>query len=409
MVRFLHTADIQLGMRATEVPEVAEKIREQRLETLKRIVALAKQEKVDFVLIAGDLFEDNQVTAVTAHRASAALAEAAPVPVYLLPGNHDPLTPDSVYRRSMFREQRPDNIVVLDSEEPVSILSGRCVLYPCPAGARRSPFDPTAGLRTRVRKSTDSVGIGAAHGSLMIEGRFSPDDHPIGLDAGPKAGVDYLALGHWHNHYRLDAHTAYPGTPEQTSFGERDSGQVLLVSIETGGAAPDLELCRVGALRWATWEEDLTPGPGEVLDGVRRKVRALDRADNTMLRLVLKGTAPVDSLAVVEDFAEWLHAQNLLYVDIRREVVPTEIVISALGRLADQDSALAGTLADLRALATLAAVGADTGFPLQTDPLPLDELLAVWNAIRGTEAVDRAAAANEALIQLAQAAREVRA
>jgi len=66
MVRFLLTADVQLGMRATDVPEVAAEVRQARFEALRRVVALAKEEAVDFVVVAGDLFQDNQVSAETA-------------------------------------------------------------------------------------------------------------------------------------------------------------------------------------------------------------------------------------------------------------------------------------------------------------------------------------------------------
>ncbi|NIN99756.1 MAG: hypothetical protein GTN93_31820 [Anaerolineae bacterium] len=69
-----------------------------------------------------------------------------------------------------------------------------------------------------------------------------------------KAGIDYLALGHWHSSYLHDERTAYPGTPERTDFGERDSGTALLVSIEKRGAKPRIETRRVGELDWMLWD-----------------------------------------------------------------------------------------------------------------------------------------------------------
>src|SRR5690625_1816108 len=60
-VTFIHTADWQLGMRARHVAHAAEAVRSARLDTVRRIHALARDEAVDFVLVAGDLFEDNSV------------------------------------------------------------------------------------------------------------------------------------------------------------------------------------------------------------------------------------------------------------------------------------------------------------------------------------------------------------
>ena len=65
---------------------------------LRAVLAYARDIKADVVLLAGDTFDNHMVTAVTIERAGRLLAEAE-VPVVLLPGNHDPVTADSVYAR----------------------------------------------------------------------------------------------------------------------------------------------------------------------------------------------------------------------------------------------------------------------------------------------------------------------
>src|SRR5436189_169510 len=74
---------------------------------------------------------------------------------------------------------------------------GGAVLLPSPCTARASTEDPTlrlpAGDPSKIR-------IGVAHGSLRGCGfEVEPDDFPIAADAAERAGVDYLALGHWHS------------------------------------------------------------------------------------------------------------------------------------------------------------------------------------------------------------------
>jgi len=407
MIRFLHTADVQLGMRATEVPEVAHRVRQQRLDTLGRLVALAKEEAVSFILVAGDLFEDNQVSAEMVYRAASILRDATPIPVYVLPGNHDPLTADSVYHRSAFGDHRPANVVILDSEEPVPLPGDLGSLYPCPCRQRRSSFDPTVELAERVRGAADGVQIGVAHGCLAIESRYSPDDHPISPEAAMKAGVDYLALGHWHSSYLHDDRTAYPGTPERTAFGERDSGTALLVSIEKRGAKPRIETRGVGELDWMLWDVDLTGGHAAILEEQRHKAEAISSREKTLLRVILRGAIDVEATQAINDFEAWLRAQGLLHVDVRREVMARDVMMTALGRLAEQDSVVAGVVSDLQALAALDTRGLGTGSPLPSEPLPVEELLALWNSAKGDERVDRDAAATSALTRLAQVAREV--
>ena len=61
-MRFLHTADWQIGMKATNLGSSAESARNARLESASRTLERAIEANVDFALIAGDVFEDNAVS-----------------------------------------------------------------------------------------------------------------------------------------------------------------------------------------------------------------------------------------------------------------------------------------------------------------------------------------------------------
>ncbi len=63
-MKFLHTADWQLGMKAAQVGGAGERVRAERLKTAERIVRLARDQAIDFILLAGDIFEDNAVERV---------------------------------------------------------------------------------------------------------------------------------------------------------------------------------------------------------------------------------------------------------------------------------------------------------------------------------------------------------
>jgi DNA repair exonuclease SbcCD nuclease subunit len=401
MVRFLHTADIQLGMRATDAPEVADAVREQRFLTLERVVSLAQHEKVDFMVVAGDLFEDNQVSAETAYRTARILGSATPIAIYLLPGNHDPLSADSVYHRAAFGDRCPENVVVLGDATPVMLPACECMLCPCPLRERRSSFDPTEQWQGPLADA--AVKVGVAHGSLAIESMHSGDDHPIRLDAAERLCLDYLALGHWHSYFSYDPHTVYAGTPEPTSFGDRDAGSVCLVSIKAPGALPSVERRSVGQLEWLLWDVNLAHAS---LDDVHQRVEALTRPQQTLLRVVLQGVADAGVLLSLDDLEAWLRAQGLLHVELRRNVVATQALMSALGELAEDDPVLAGVIADLQKLATLDAPEGAARGGAAAEALPVDELLALWSEAKGEEDVARPVAATEAIIQLARVAQE---
>jgi DNA repair exonuclease SbcCD nuclease subunit len=94
-----------------------------RVDAIRRIGAVTKEEGAAFIVVAGDVFETNQVDPKTVRRTLEALSEVS-VPVYLLPGNHDPLNAASVYRSPTFQSKKPDNVIVLDDSVPRIPIAG---------------------------------------------------------------------------------------------------------------------------------------------------------------------------------------------------------------------------------------------------------------------------------------------
>eukprot|EP00913_Durusdinium_trenchii_P023356 g21934.t1 len=98
MLRFLHAADLHLGMRLTRFSKDAiNRIREARFEALENIRSEASQRdrEYQFVILAGDLFDDVRVPREIAGR-TFKLLESFPIPVIVISGNHDPSEPGSV-------------------------------------------------------------------------------------------------------------------------------------------------------------------------------------------------------------------------------------------------------------------------------------------------------------------------
>src|SRR4030043_1665280 len=119
MLRFLHTGDWQLGMTRHFLAEGAqERYSQSRFDAIRTMGRIAKDEKCQFMLVCGDAFESNQVDRKTVARALEGIKEV-PVPVYLLPGNHDPLNAASVYRSSTFLERRPAHVHVIENAIPI--------------------------------------------------------------------------------------------------------------------------------------------------------------------------------------------------------------------------------------------------------------------------------------------------
>jgi len=233
-IRFIHTADWQLGLRVNFIPgDAGAEVRNARLRTVRRIGEVAKEQEATFVVVAGDVFEHHGLKPATVRKTFDALRDY-PCPVYLLPGNHDPLTPESLYTCDLWQRDCPANVHVLSSTEPVSVRDD-AVLLPCPILDRQPLEDPTAHLAPDFGPDT-GFRIGVAHGGIreILEGMRDSADvsaAEISADTCERGALDYLALGDWHGLLKVNERTWYPGAPDATRFKERRPGHVLLVEL----------------------------------------------------------------------------------------------------------------------------------------------------------------------------------
>ncbi len=155
-MRFLHTADWQLGMTRHFLgaggSEAQPRYSAARREAVAGLGALAAETGAEFVVVAGDVFEHNQLAPAEVSKSLEAM-RAIGVPVYLLPGNHDPLDAGSVYTSALFLAERPDNVTVLDRDGVFEVRPGLEIV----AAPWRSKA-PTTDLAGAVLQSLPAAG-----------------------------------------------------------------------------------------------------------------------------------------------------------------------------------------------------------------------------------------------------------
>ncbi len=361
MIRFLHSADWQLGARFRQFGSRGVALREARLATLKRALALAEERAVDAFLIAGDLFEDNQVGESLAAAVVELFRGHPAAPIFLLPGNHDPFTgPDSVWQRKAFLNA-PAHVHVL-AQAGVTDLGGGAFLLASPLHQKLSTTDPSRKLdELAACVPAGAIKIGITHGALAIEGKHQPNDFPIALDAASRAGLDYLALGHWHNWLAdIDGgRIVMPGTPEPDQFSNDACGRVALVEIDAPGSAPRVEPVPVATLAWKALTFDFLAAEASRA-GLEQSLTALgSNADRTVLRVTLTGTASPGALAEIRDWIE-----SALAPFLAGQIIDATSVALSAAELHDLESRhpiLAQVLADIDALESLATGAAESG------------------------------------------------
>lgn len=311
MVRFLHSADWQLGMTRHFLDDDAQpRFDDARLTAVRSIGELAVAEGCGFVVVAGDVFETNHVARRVVTRALDVMGSFPSVTFFLLPGNHDPLDASSVFTSATFTEHRPGNVVVLDDTTPRPAGDGVEVVG-APWTSKR-PLGDLVARATSELHIDGPVRVVVGHGALDIS---SPDrDDPAlvslaDLEACVADGrAHYVALGDRHSTTRAGStgRVWYSGAPEPTDFDEVDPGNVLLVEV-------DEHRCDVEARRVATWRfvrEHLELSGSEDVDRVADLLDGLEDKSRCIVKLALVGQLSLAEMARLESLLE--HRGELL-------------------------------------------------------------------------------------------------
>lgn len=129
MARFLHTADWHLGMKYAQLGPKADRAREIRMETVERLLKTAKEKNVDFILVAGDTFDSNEVDSNTIRELCTDLSKL-PCLFTSFPETTTPNT-DSPYNDPLWDEV--ENVRILKSRTSGNCRKRHPVPMPCEA------------------------------------------------------------------------------------------------------------------------------------------------------------------------------------------------------------------------------------------------------------------------------------
>lgn len=366
MLRLLHTADVHLGARHTDLGERAAVLRERQFSAFRTSVELAIAERVDIFLIAGDLFDSNTQPRRSVERVAAELGRLARASIrtVIIPGTHDVYDGSSIYRSydlaSMARAAA-DWVVVLTPEVSEAVFPPLdAIVYGRVFDTKRSPGSPLAGLDARG-DTRATWKIGMIHGALSIPGRTDSDAVVFTEEEIAHTGLDYLALGHWHSAIEGRAGNveyAYSGAPEPVALDQDGAGQVLLVTLDdrAGRHIVTVEPKRVGQTRTERLDLDVS--------GIHSQPDLIDvlgrHADgNLVFDVRLTGLYP-DDLDLDLDEVERALSPSFLRFRVRNDSIPA----SPEGVLAPPDTVLGAFVRTVEErIAELEKAAAPTGAP----------------------------------------------
>jgi DNA repair exonuclease SbcCD nuclease subunit len=308
-MRFVHTADWQLGMtRHFLAGEAQPRYSAARRDAVADLRSLVADVGAEFVVVAGDVFEHNQLSPQVVSQSLEAM-RAIGIPVYLLPGNHDPLDASSVYTSALFRAERPADVQVLDRAGVHEVRPGLQIVA-APWRSKAPTTDLVADVLADLAglPSDGVTRVLVAHGGVDV---LDPDPTKPSLirlagleDALARGALHYVALGDKHSLTQVGSsgRVWYSGSPEVTNFDdvEPDPGHVLVVDVdETDPQRPvTVDAQKVGRWRFVTLRRQVD-NSRDIAD-LDLNLDLMSDKDRTVLRLAMIGSLTVTDRAALD-------------------------------------------------------------------------------------------------------------
>jgi DNA repair exonuclease SbcCD nuclease subunit len=315
-VRFLHTSDWQLGMTRHFLGGGDQATFAQaRLDVVVRLADVARDRGCSFVVVAGDVFETNQPDPRTIGRALDAL-RTFDVPVLLLPGNHDPHDPGSVYRSAAWRAGCPEHVGVL-TDGTARVPTAGVEVVGAPWTSKRPVADLVADTCASLPPD-GALRVVVGHGPAdVVSGDFGQPGtvRVAAVEQAIAAGrVSYVALGDRHSTVAVGdtGRVWYAGAPEPTSYREEDAGNALVVDLDPLVAAgsgparlaarPVVTRVRVGRWRFQEVHGDVRDDAD--LTELLAALDALPDKARTIVKVKVSGTLSLRQAARLEEGLE---------------------------------------------------------------------------------------------------------
>ena len=322
MPRIIHTADLHLDSPFSLLDANKAMARKAELRgTFSNIIAIAKNDNANMVIISGDLFDSEFVTKETIEFMNSQFSSVPCCKFVIAPGNHDCFSDKSAYSKSVF----PKNVFIFN--RPELQFFNFPDIHVCVYGWAfvKEDMDKNP-LVHSINTDPDCINILAVHADTSSS---SSKYCPISEEDIAKSNCTYAALGHIHEGTEVrkagNTYYAYSGCPEGRSFDECGKKGVISVDFEKnnfGRWVPTFSYKRVCKRRYEKFNLDITAigSKEEVLAKIKHEMAKQSLGSDTLLRVVFTGT--VDQNVV--EASKKISAEDLgtYYLEIKDRTIP---------------------------------------------------------------------------------------
>ncbi|NMB34271.1 MAG: DNA repair exonuclease [Clostridium sp.] len=323
-LKFLHFSDLHLDSPFTSLgnnPKVRGQRRQDLLDTFDRIINLAQREAVDVILISGDLYEHNHVRESTIHYINNRFRELRDIEIFIVPGNHDPAINNSYYKSFKWSK----NTHILCEDKPQVYLRELDTVF---FGAGFSGFyEKEFAFKVDEPLNEKKFNIMLVHATVDMD--FGGESYnPVTGKQLASYGMDYIALGHFHNpSTKIGGYDFIynPGSPEPLGFDERGKHGVFVGTISItpeGKRERDIKFVDISKRQYDILEISSDYFSSDTQ--IRKMIDSQSTWENPgdiLLNVVLRGYTKRGYFIKIGEIEQMLR-DKFFYVSITNETVP---------------------------------------------------------------------------------------
>ncbi len=289
-IRFIHISDLHLGRKWYIKYGIDERLR----RAIEKLIDLVKKEKIDFLLIGGDLYENRAVNRDDIGFLLESM-KSIKIPVFIAPGNHD-YYGESYYMPSKMElsglGRWPDNVYIFSKNEISSFEFNDFVIYGrANYSMDERPFD------TEISADHEKINIYLFHGSRKVS---APPEKEMWLPFHDRelmdSPFDFIALGHYHNYQEISdgerIRGLYPGSFIPTQMDETGERYGVVVEIEKSDGIFNINLHKERFSDFVIREIEIISVNDEMDSIIRRILERVDEFEDkkdTIFRIELNG------------------------------------------------------------------------------------------------------------------------
>ena len=284
--KFIHCADLHLGSRFSGITsrdaDLGRRLTESVFSSFRKIVDMGMEEDVDFMVISGDIFDEENETPLTRFRFTEEVRRFGK-PCFISLGNHD-------HRRSWESSiPLPENAHLFPTHAENVILDIRSHMVEI-AGISFPTRHTSENLAATLHGSPNMFSIGVVHCSLdsFSDDRYAPCRSSDLLGRG----IDYWALGHIHTRAVIEKrpHIVYSGNIQGMNRNESGERGAYLVSVNDN-AVSDLRFIATQGVLWTDVTVDIS---GKNMEDMMRDISS-QIEKGSILSISFTGTGELDA------------------------------------------------------------------------------------------------------------------